>query len=135
MRHLALLLPIAAIACAPTERSRAAAATAADAAQAGLARELAGLTPGPALTCLPTFARTDLRGYGSTLVYVVSKSLKYRTETNGGCDGVGRRDDILVTRSPQGRVCAGDIAQTLDRASRFPNGGCALGQFVPYRKP
>ena len=139
--RMGMRLPIAAMfglalaACGQTAADRVRTAQAADEEQAGLRRELAGLVPGQPSQCLPTRVRTDLRGYGTTLIYRVSDRLKYRTETSGGCEGVGRRDDILVTRSPSGRTCAGDISQTLDRGSRFPVGSCALGQFVPYRRP
>lgn len=118
----------------PAERERRAASDAA--AQAALAEELAGLTPGEPTTCLPEPARTPLSSqqFGSTIVYRVSRDLKYRTDTNGECGGRSGSDDIRVTRTPQARVCRGDIVQSFDRGSGFPTGSCALGEFVPYRK-
>lgn len=131
---LALLLPLAACTTSPREAERAAASEAK--AQAGLAAELAGLVPGKPTTCLPEPARTQLTstGYGSTIVYRASRDVKYRNDMNGSCPGIGR-DDILVTRTPQTRSCSGDIVQLIDRASRFPTGSCAFGDFIPYRRP
>jgi len=129
------LIALAVTGCSQSPADRLRSAKAADAAQAGLNRELAGLVPGQPTQCLPNYRRSDLRGYGGTLVYSVNRSLKYRNDTTGGCEGVGRNDDILFTRSNQGQVCAGDIAQTLDRGSRVYTGSCGLGRFVPYRRP
>lgn len=131
---LAALAILAACTTTPAQEKRAAAAQAGT--DEALATELAGLVPGEPSDCLPAPARTQMssKGFGSTIVYRVSSDLKYRTDTNG-CEGVGRRDDILVTQTPIGRTCRGDIAQTIDRTSRFPTGGCSFGSFVPYRRP
>jgi len=134
-RRSALLLCLILAGCGQGAADRVRSAEAAGAAQAGLERELAGLVPGQPTLCLPNYGRSDLKGYGGTLVYSVNRSLKYRNDTTGGCEGVGRNDDILFTRSNQGQLCAGDIAQTLDRGSRVYTGSCGLGRFVPYRRP
>ncbi|SFO08122.1 hypothetical protein [Sphingomonas sp. OK281] len=99
-----------------------------------LAKELAGLVPGKPETCINQFTQKQSSGYGPTILYRVSRRLVYRTETAGGCEGIAR-GDILVTRTPSGQLCRGDIAQTLDQSSRFPTGSCSFGAFVPYRKP
>lgn len=136
MRVILAALPVLLMAGActqtPAETARAAARVQIE--QEGLAKELAGLVPGKPMSCLDNFRSTQLASYGPTILYRVSKSLVYRTETGGGCTRVGR-GDILVTRSPEGRTCAGDISQTFDTGSRMPTGSCSLGQFVPYRKP
>lgn len=131
---LAALATLAACTTTPAQEERAAAAQADT--EAALAVELAGLVPGEPSDCLPGPARTQMtsEGFGSTIVYRVSRDLKYRTEASG-CEGVGRRDDILITRTPVGRTCRGDIAQTVDRTTRFPTGSCSFGSFVPYRRP
>lgn len=131
MRLMAVSLLLAIAGCAATPRERAEQARAEATAQDKLAATLAGLTPGESTTCLPALQSSQLAAYGPTLVYTVTRGLKYRNDTTGGCEGVAR-DDILITRSPQGRVCQGDIAQTVDRTSRFPTGSCSLGRFVPY---
>lgn len=132
MRWTVMAAMVAVAGCAATPKEQAAAAARAAVAQESLDQALAGLTPDKPVTCLPNFQNRQLKAYGQTLVYTVSRNLKYRTDTSGGCEGVAR-GDILVTRSPQGRLCSGDIAQTVDQASRFPTGSCAMGDFVPYR--
>lgn len=135
MRSLTLLLvPLAACSTSPREAERA--ATADLRTQKALAVELAGLVPGEPLACLPEPARVQLpsKGYGSTIVYRASSAVKYRNDMNGNCPAAGR-DDILITQTTQSRSCRGDIVQTIDRTSRFPTGGCAFGDFIPYRRP
>ena len=102
--------------------------------QEKLAKELAGLVPGKPTTCISLFPQKQSSGYGATILYRVNNGLVYRTDTNGGCAGIAR-GDVLVTRTPSGQVCRGDIAQTFDQQSRVPTGSCSFGEFVPYRKP
>ncbi|WP_066593542.1 hypothetical protein [Sphingomonas pruni] len=128
-------LSVAAIALAsctmtPAETARAADAKAAT--QAALGKELAGLTPTETKDCMDNYQSSSLKAYGGTLVYSVSRKLKYVNDTGGGCEAV-ERGDILVTKSPSGRLCRGDIARTVMPGSHVPSGSCALGSFVTYR--
>jgi ABC-type transporter MlaC component len=128
-------LAVAAIAlssCAMTPAETARAADAKAATQAALGKELAGLTPTETRDCMDNYQSSSLKAYGGTLVYSVSKSLKYVNDTGGGCEAV-ERGDILVTTSPSGRVCRGDIARTVMPGSRMPSGSCALSSFTTYR--
>ncbi|WP_242098206.1 MULTISPECIES: hypothetical protein [unclassified Sphingomonas] len=128
------LLGLAACVQTPGERARAAQDQAAQ--QQKLATALAGLTPGEPTSCIDQIqlrSGSNVQAYGSTLVYTVSPRLKYRTDTAGGCEGVGN-DDILITSTPTTQLCRGDIARTVDRTSRFPNGSCSFGAFIPYRR-
>ena len=102
--------------------------------QEKLAKELAGLVPGKPESCISQFPQKQSSGYGATILYRVNSGLVYRSDTVGGCEGIAR-GDILVTRTPSGQLCRGDIAQTFDQASRSPTGSCSFGDFVPYRKP
>ena len=81
---------------------------------------------------MPQFGNPQVSSYGPTLLYRVSNSLIYRTDTTGGCADLDR--NILITRTPTGQTCRGDIATTIDTASRFMTGSCSFGEFVPYRK-
>jgi hypothetical protein len=127
-------MALAAAACAQTPQERLAAAQESAAAASGLQKELAGLTPGAPMACMPRLNNTQIKAYGPTLVYSVSRTLKYRTDTAGGCERVAR-GDILVTQSPLGQLCQGDIATTVDQGSRMQSGSCSLGQFVRYERP
>ncbi|HTG38097.1 hypothetical protein [Sphingomonas sp.] len=118
--------------CAATPEQQAAQAERDAGHAAELAQQLDGFTAGDAQACLPVNTTRRTRYYGDTILYEVSGRLVYRTDTTGGCNL--ERDDILVTQTPIGRLCRGDIARTIDRTSRFQTGSCALGAFVPYRK-
>ena len=104
--------------------------------QAGLDRALAGLMPGQPTSCIPLAGRSVLstRAYGDTLVYKTNNGEAYRNDTAGGC-GNAARGDILVSVQYEGRPCSGDIVRTVDPYARITTGSCALGPFVPYRKP
>jgi hypothetical protein len=120
------------IACTASAQGRDDAAAQAD---AGLARELAGLTPERPQGCIPQtqLRSTSVKAYGDTLVYRTSGSLRYVTRTSGGCGRVGE-DAILITRTPSTSLCRGDIATSVDRYNRFPVGSCSFGEFTPYRR-
>ncbi|MGN6817527.1 MAG: hypothetical protein ACTHJR_02520 [Sphingomonas sp.] len=122
---------VASCAMTPAETTRVADAKAKKAAD--LDKALAGLTPVATNDCAPpSMPPSSLKAYGSTLVYTVNRNLKYVNETSGGCEAV-ENDDILVTQSPEGRLCRGDIARTVMPGSRMPTGSCALGSFTTYR--
>lgn len=134
MRIAMLILALGVAACAETPKETAARAADADRTRAALDRELAGLTPGPAQSCVQTFQLRDAQSYGDTLVYRSNSNVRYVTQTNG-CRGIGGNgDNILVTRTPSTQLCRGDIATTVDRTSRFQDGACSFGDFTPYRR-
>ncbi len=134
-----LILPLAGAAAAamlssctmsPADIARADQARAAT--QAELGKELAGLKPVQTTDCIDRYQSSSLKAYGGTLVYSVSKKLKYVNDTGGGCEAV-ERGDILVTKSPTGRLCSGDLATTVSPGSSITSGSCALGKFTVYR--
>ena len=99
-----------------------------------LDRALVGYAPERTQTCLSSIDRRATRGtryFGSTILYPMGDRI-IRNDMNGSCPL--ERDPILVTQTPVSDVCRGDIAQLIDRASRFPLGGCAYGDFVTYRR-
>ena len=95
---------------------------------------LAGRVAGKPQSCLPPRDTNGPESYGETTLLFHSGNVIYRTETNGSCGRAGR-DDILVTQIYGSSLCRGDISHTVDRISQSPSGSCALGDFVPYRKP
>lgn len=126
------LLAVAGCTSTPRDAERAAAADAQVA--ASLEAELAGLAPRRRSACLPVTGRGPIpsTSFGATVVFRQSRDVKFRNDADGRCGGP---NDILVTRTPQVRLCRGDIVQLIDRASRFPLGSCTLGEFVEYRRP
>lgn len=102
-------------------------------AEAGLARDLAGLSPGRPQQCIRKLDSRSSRIYGDTILFKVSSGLVYRTETSGGCAD-REMDDTLVSRSPTSQFCAGDPAETYDIRAGLLTGTCTFGRFVPYRR-
>lgn len=125
-----ILLTLAGCAQTPADRARVQAREAGQ--QEELQKELAGLTPGKPTSCINQYPTRQVKAYGPTILYKVSNSLIYRTDTAGGCEQVGR--DVLVTQSFTGQLCRGDIARTIESAGGFQTGSCSIGDFVPYRK-
>lgn len=115
----------------PQDIARAEAAT--QATRDKLGKALAGLSPAETTDCISNFPSNSLTTYGPTLVYSVNNNLKYVNDTGGGCEAA-EGGDILVTRSPTGRLCRGDFATTVAPVSRIQSGSCSLGSFTVYRK-
>ena len=99
-----------------------------------LDRALAGYAPGASRSCLSSIDRRAARGtryYGSTILYPLGDRI-IRNDMNGNCPL--QREPIIVTQTPVADLCRGDIAQLIERTSRFPIGSCAYGDFVTYRR-
>ena len=134
MRPLLLALAALLAGCAATDAQVANQEDRAARDRAQLDRALAGYAPEDTQSCLSSIDRRASRGtryYGSTILYRFGDRI-VRNDMNGSCP-LGR-DPILVTQTPSSQLCRGDIAQLIDRASRFPIGGCAYGDFVTYRR-
>ncbi|MBX9859879.1 MAG: hypothetical protein K2Y20_09855 [Sphingomonas sp.] len=133
MRRLVLIPLLFAMGCAETPRQTAAVADRKTADEVKLARLLKGYTPGPPQSCLPQFTRQfRTQGVGDTLLYSENRRVIYRNDTTG-CTGV-ERGDVLLTQNYQSQLCRGQIATTYDAISQNITGGCAFGDFIPYRK-
>ncbi|SFP89918.1 hypothetical protein [Sphingomonas rubra] len=138
MRILLLLAPLAAgilAACAPTVAETRSAEERQARDRAKVSRALAGLTPGQAQNCLSGIDRRTARvqTIGGTLLFRVNRNRVFRNDMNGSC-ATSAIDPIFVTQTPTTALCRGDIAQLIDRASRFPIGACSYGDFVPYTR-
>lgn len=100
--------------------------------QAKLDSRLSGFVAGKPMDCIDA-SRANVEIFGDTLVYRDTSRRLYVTKTTGGCFGL-KRDDIIVTRSFNARMCRGDIVRTVDRAGGFPSGACSFGDFIPYSR-
>lgn len=129
MRILFPLLAIALSGCAASAEPQKRASD-----QDKLAAELAGLTPQNPVSCIDDYRSGSVEAIGPTILYKIGRGLVYRSDTAGGCENIAR-GDILVTRSVSGgRLCKGDIAQTIDSTSHMMTGSCSFAAFTPYRK-
>lgn len=129
IRALLLLAPIALTGCASgqyAERQRVNDET-------KLARLIGDRVPGEAQTCIDPRATRGSEPVGSQTLLYFQGSTVYRNDLIGQCSGL-RADDIPVIQTTSGRLCRGDIIRTVSRsAPNMTTGGCALGDFVPYR--
>ena len=136
MRPTASLIPIAGMAAilaacstAPAQQSRSPQAS------RELADALAGRVAGPPQRCITTYRTTSVHPIDDWTILYDQGSTIYVQNPRGGCPGVGRGNDILVTRQTSTQICDGDIAQTVDLTSRVQGAGCVFGPFVPYTRP
>ena len=89
---------------------------------------------GPAVSCV---ASRDLRGNRSVGEGAIIFSGPGRTiwvnRPPAGCPEI-RSGLALQTRTPNTRLCRGDIATVIDPVAGTQYGGCGLGDFTPYRR-
>ena len=89
---------------------------------------------GPPVSCIPQRQIRSTHYVGDrTILYKVSNTLVYRNDPAGGCPGLNS-SAALITRTPTGQLCRGDIAHVRDFGLGFSSGSCALSEFVPYRR-
>ena len=103
--------------------------------EARLAEELAGYEQsGPARACV---AMRDLGGNRSAgeaaIIFGGTGRNLWVNRPAAGCPklGVGQ---ALQTRTSGTQLCSGDIATVFDTTNGMSYGGCALGEFTPYRR-
>jgi hypothetical protein len=99
-----------------------------------LEKELKGKVAGKPVSCIP-MSRSDspIRISDDMLLYRVSGKLVYQNLLRGSCNGLARRDDIMVTETFGGQNCRGDLIRMVDPYSGINGGVCVLGDFIPYR--
>ena len=118
--------------CTMEDRPSAAAVAESARAEAALAEELRGRQSGPPQQCVQLTALRGNRGIGPDIVLFQGVGGRvYVNRPAGGCRL--RTGETLVTRTPTGRLCRGDIAQVVDLPTG-PIGSCTLGEFVPYER-
>ena len=103
--------------------------------EARLAAALEGYRQsGPAISCVSS---RDLQGNRSVgeraIIFDSIGSTLYVNRPRDGCPEI-TSTRALRTRSPSTRLCSGDLASVFDPTTGAEYGGCALGDFTPYRK-
>lgn len=100
-----------------------------------LSTQLAGKVAGAPQRCISDWnADRMIRISDDILLYRVSGNLVYENRLRGGCPGLARDNDIIVTEQFGSQKCRGDLLRLVDRTSGIPGPVCSLGEFVPYRK-
>ena len=96
---------------------------------------VAGRSPGPAVSCMPTFNTNDMVVLNDSTVGFKSGGRVYVAHMQGGCNYLGTPGYALVTRQPTGnRLCSGEIATVVDVHNNFTMGSCSFGDFTPYTR-
>ena len=102
--------------------------------EAELAKVLEGRVAGKPTNCIHL---SDIQGSeiidGTAIVYRMPGNQLFVNRPRGGASSL-REDDILLTKTYGGDLCAPEIVTLLDSMSRFQRGFVSLGQFVPYAK-
>lgn len=102
---------------------------------AELEKALVGKVPGEKVSCISNQPQSSMRVISNNvLLYRVSNRLVYRNDLIGSCNGL-TRGDTLVVRTFGSQYCRGDMAQSVNLMVGTQSGGCALGDFTPYRTP
>lgn len=100
-----------------------------------LEKALVGKVAGEKVSCISRYPQSTLRVISNeVLLYRVNSKLIYRNDLIGSCSGL-TRGDTLVIRPTGSQYCRGDMARSVDLAVGMQSGGCALGDFTPYRTP
>ena len=144
MRNMPIMLSLAALACATPLiasdsrdaeiRARAADAIAnLDERGQKLAKiYLKDRVAGDPVDCIPrTRLRRSTAASDDVLLYD-DGSVVYVNTPYLGCPRA--RDNTMISQTPVGRLCSGDIVLVQDMRIGVPLGSCALSEFVPYRK-
>jgi hypothetical protein len=102
----------------------------AQAAPRSLDTVLAGRTPGKPQGCIQQSFVNDSETFDGAILYhmKVGPDLLNRPPE---CPQL-RHDRGLITSTPTGALCSGDLVQIVDFVSHFNYGSCGLGDFVPY---
>lgn len=101
-----------------------------------LAKELAGRTAGPEVSCIPNWrGQSDMTVIDDNTILFEDGAVVYVQKPRSSCDGIADDKYTLVSRQyGTGRLCSGDINQLVDATTGFYGGSCVFGPFVPYRK-
>jgi hypothetical protein len=87
---------------------------------------------GDPVACIPrTRLRRSTAASDDVLLYD-DGSVVYVNTPYLGCPRA--RDNTMISQTPVGRLCSGDIVLVQDLRINVPLGSCALSEFVPYRK-
>ena len=107
-----------------------------DAGQTSLAEALAGYEQsGPPVSCVNRrfLGSNRSAGEGAIVFRGQTRNQLWVNRPAGGCPSLDF-NRTLVTKAPSTQLCRGDIAQVVDLGSQVTHGGCALGDFTPYRR-
>lgn len=101
-----------------------------------LAEALAGRVAGAPVSCIPNYRADDMHIIDDFTILFKDGRTVYLQSPRGGCNGIGSRRNVLVTRLwGTNQLCSGDISHLVDLTSGIGGGSCVFSEFVPYTKP
>lgn len=127
----ALTLLIAGLAAGCTMESEPIERTAA--ARSAIAEATEGRVAGEPVSCINQVGLRGTRTVAGAIIFEGPGGVVYVNEGNGGCSALAHGRAIR-TSNPSGRLCRGDIVTAFEPVSGMEFGGCAMGDFVPYRR-
>ena len=144
MRNLPIMLSLAALACATPliasdsrdaeVRERALSAIEKlDARGQKIARlYLKDRVAGEPVACIPQIRLRRSTAASDEVLLYDDGSTVYVNAPYLGCPRA--RDNTMISQTPVGRLCSGDVVLVQDLRINVPLGSCALSEFVPFRK-
>ncbi len=104
--------------------------------EAALAAVLQGRVAGPPQDCVNLTDLGDSTPYGRDAILFRGHTdeVVYVNRPAGGCPALAF-GAALRSRTSAAQLCRGDIVTVFDSQSGTEFGGCALGQFTPWRRP
>jgi hypothetical protein len=98
-----------------------------------IAQAMRGRTAGAPLACISRIGLRNTRTIAGAMLFYGPGGTVYVNEGVAGCRALafGR---AIRTGSTGPRLCRGDIVTAFEPVSGVEYGGCALGEFVPYRR-
>jgi hypothetical protein len=97
---------------------------------------VAGKTPRPEISCLPSYNANDMTVIdGRTLAFRRGTGSVYIVNLTPGCELAGGGGYALVSRQFGGQgLCRGDIQQVSDLTNRITVGSCTIASITPYMR-
>jgi hypothetical protein len=102
--------------------------------QSELSAVLANRSAGATVNCVSQRDLRNNRSVGENVILFDGPgNVIYVNRPPAGCPEL-TPSRALVTRTTSTQLCRGDIATVIDPVNGFGYGGCALGDFTPYRR-
>ena len=92
-----------------------------------------GRVAGDPVACIDQRGLRNTRTVAGAIIFEGPGDVVYVNEGLGGCQALAHGRAIR-TSNPIGRLCRGDIVTAFEPVSGMEFGGCAMGDFVPYRR-
>lgn len=100
--------------------------------EAKLARVLEGRVAARPVNCITLRRIRSSRIIDRTAIVFEGGGTLYVNRPPSGAESLSD-SHVLVTKSPTGQICRGEVVQLFEPASTIQAGTASLGEFVPYR--